>query len=81
MRDTSIRLPSAQVTAATASQLNLLSIDCMDPDIAEALFGDAADVADEDWVLDDDFVAQAAAEPEAPDFDFDAHIAALIERR
>lgn len=53
----------------------------MDPDIAEALFGDAADATDEDWVLDDDFVAQAAAEPETPDFDFDAHIAALIERR
>ena len=54
----------------------------MDPDIADALFGDAADVdAAEDWVLDDDFVAQAAVEPDTPDFDFDAHIAALIARR
>lgn len=49
----------------------------MDEDIRNALFMDE----DEDGVfeeLDDDFILQASAEPEAPDFDFDAHIARLI---
>lgn len=58
--------------------LNAITISdkVMDEDIKEALFGET-DVFEE---LLDDFVVQAMQEPDTPDFDFDAHIAALIER-
>ena len=58
--------------------LNAITISdkVMDDDIREALFGEAADFEE----LQDDFVLQAMQEPETPDFDFDAHIAALIAR-
>lgn len=52
----------------------------MDDDLHAALFEDA-DEEGEFELLDDDFVMQVMQEPEVPDFDFDAHIAALIARR
>lgn len=61
--------------------LNAITIsdECMDDDIREALFGDD-DALEGFEELQDDFVAQVMQEPEVPDFDFDAHIAALIAR-
>ena len=59
-----------------------ITTDCMDDDIAEALFaGDFEDVGLEE--LDDEFVFQAAseAEPVSDDgFDFDQHIQELMEK-
>jgi len=52
----------------------------MDKDIRSALF-DGFDEEGEFEELQDDFMAQVMAEPEDPDFDFDAHIAMLIARR
>lgn len=52
----------------------------MDPDLYAALFEEADDTGDFE-ALDDDFVEQVMQEPEVPDFDFDAHIAALIAKR
>lgn len=52
----------------------------MDEDIRAALFEDEDDEGAFE-PLDDDFVMQVMQEPEKPDFDFDAHIARLIELR
>lgn len=52
----------------------------MDPDIRAALFEDEDEEGGFE-ALDDDFVLQVMQEPEKPDFDFDAHIARLIELR
>lgn len=57
-----------------------LAVDCMDDDIEQALMGDF-DAADFEEIADD-FVFEAAAEPEAGDkeaFDFDAHIQKLMD--
>jgi hypothetical protein len=56
------------------------NLEVMDDDLYTALFDDA-DENGEFEALDDDFVTQVMEEPEVPDFDFDAHIAALIARR
>jgi uncharacterized protein (DUF2267 family) len=53
----------------------------MDADLRDALFEDIDDEEGAFETLDDDFVLQVMQEPEIPDFDFDAHIAALIARR
>ena len=53
--------------------------ECMDEDLRAALFEDA----DDDGAfeeLDDDFVAQAMVEPPAGDFDFEAHMAKLLNK-
>lgn len=53
--------------------------ECMDEDLRAALFEDA----DEEGAfeeLDDDFVAQAMVEPPAGDFDFEAHMAKLLNK-
>lgn len=59
-----------------------LTPDCMDEDIAQALFGDF-DEADFEEILDD-FCVTAAQEPdeeqEASEFDFDAHMRKLLEK-
>ena len=52
----------------------------MDPDIRAALFEDEDEEGGFE-ALDDDFVMQVMQEPEKPDFDFEAHIARLIELR
>ncbi len=52
----------------------------MDEDLHAALFDDADEIGEFEE-LDDDFVMQVMEEPEQPDFDFDAHIAALIAKR
>lgn len=49
----------------------------MDSDLRDALFCDEQGLFEE---LDDNFVIEALQEPEKPDFDFDSHIARLIER-
>lgn len=59
--------------------------DCMDEDIEEALFGEEDGAFEE---LNDDFILQAGQEPDEdqPDnggeeaFDFEAHMARLIEK-
>lgn len=48
----------------------------MDEDLRAALFDDAEEGEFEE--LDDDFIQQAMEEPTAPDFDFDAHLARLL---
>lgn len=56
-----------------------ISEECMDEDLRAALFEDA----DEEGAfeeLDDDFVAQAMAEPTTQDFDFEAHMAKLLNK-
>jgi len=55
-----------------------LNADCMDDDVAQALF----DFDDSDFeAFDDDFVVEVAtAQPDAPAFDFDAHIAELMRK-
>lgn len=66
--------------------LEAVTIDhnCMDEDLHAALFdddvmfGEGNDCAFEE--INDDFVSSAMAEPETPDFDYDKHIAELIER-
>jgi protein LTV1 len=58
-----------------------LTPDCMDDDIAQALFGDFEDGDFEELL--DDFCMTAAQEPEESEtieFDFDAHINQLIEK-
>jgi protein LTV1 len=61
-----------------------LSADCMDEDVAGALFGDFDEGDYEE--LDDDFVMDAAKEPEEGDsgdeggFNFDEHIKRLMEK-
>ena len=52
----------------------------MDADLRAALFEDDGEEGEFE-ALDDDFVLQVMQEPEVPDFDFDAHIAALIAKR
>eukprot|EP00602_Paraphysomonas_sp_CaronLab_P007295 CAMPEP_0185035276 /NCGR_PEP_ID=MMETSP1103-20130426/26359_1 /TAXON_ID=36769 /ORGANISM="Paraphysomonas bandaiensis, Strain Caron Lab Isolate" /LENGTH=513 /DNA_ID=CAMNT_0027572283 /DNA_START=227 /DNA_END=1768 /DNA_ORIENTATION=+ len=54
-----------------------ISNEFMDEDLEKALF--EAEEGDFEELLDD-FVETAMAEPETPDFDYDAHIAALIAR-
>ncbi|CAN0080202.1 unnamed protein product [Ectocarpus sp. 12 AP-2014] len=56
----------------------------MDGDMRRALEAGLADVGEEDWddesnMLDDDFVVQAAGAGEDEGFDFDAHVARLME--
>ncbi|CAM9558541.1 unnamed protein product [Ectocarpus fasciculatus] len=56
----------------------------MDGDMRRALAAGLADVGEEDWddesnMLDDDFVVQAAGAGEDEGFDFDAHVARLME--
>ncbi|CBN77126.1 conserved unknown protein [Ectocarpus siliculosus] len=56
----------------------------MDGDMRRALAAGLADVGEEDWddesnMLDDDFVVQAAGAGEDGGFDFDAHVARLME--
>lgn len=53
----------------------------MDEDIRAALFDDADEEGGAFEELNDDFVSQAMTQPMEEDFDFDAHIAALIARR
>lgn len=58
-----------------------LTADCMDDDIAQALFGDFEESDFEE--LNDDFVFDAAKEPETPEevpFDFATHIRSLMEK-
>jgi protein LTV1 len=60
-----------------------LSADCMDEDIAEALFGDFEEGEYEE--LNDDFMMEATKEPEDgsgadESFDFDEHIKRLMEK-
>jgi len=60
-----------------------LTPDCMDDDVAQALFGDFDETEFEEIL--DDFCVTAAQEPEQDDneeeeFDFEAHVAALMER-
>jgi protein LTV1 len=61
-------------------ELNVITISdsCMDADLRAALF----DELDENGLpfeeLDDDFIQQAMAEPEIPDFDFESHVRKLI---
>ena len=58
-----------------------LTPDCMDDDVAQALFGDF-DEDDYEEILDD-FCLTAAQEPdseEEDEFDYDAHIRALMEK-
>ena len=58
-----------------------LTPDCMDDDVAQALFGDFEEGVFEE--LPDDFCLTAAQEPnedEEEDFDYDAHIRSLLER-
>lgn len=58
-----------------------LTADCMDEDIAQALFGDFDEADFEE--LNDDFVLDAAKEPETPEevpFDFAAHVRDLMEK-
>jgi protein LTV1 len=64
-------------------QLNSIALtpDCMDDDIAQAMFGDFDDNDFE--ALDDDFMLDAAKEPDAAEdapFDFAAHIKGLMEK-
>jgi protein LTV1 len=54
-----------------------ISHEFMDSDLRDALFCDEEGLFEE---LDDNFVVEALQEPEKPDFDFDSHIAKLIER-
>ena len=59
----------------------VLTPDCMDDDVAQALFGDFEDGEFEEIL--DDFCLTAAQEPdseEEQEFDYDAHIRSLIER-
>lgn len=53
-----------------------ISNEFMDDDLREALFGET----DEFEELADDFMTTAMEEPETPDFDYEAHIAALIAK-
>lgn len=60
-----------------------LTSECMDDDMAQILFGDFEN--DEFEELNDDFVLQAAEEPEEQtsdeaEFDYDAHIQKLMEK-
>jgi protein LTV1 len=64
-------------------QLNSIALtpDCMDDDIAQALFGDFDETDFE--ALDDEFMLDAAKEPDALEdapFDFAAHIQGLMEK-
>jgi hypothetical protein len=52
----------------------------MDEDLRAALFADEDEDGEGFEELDDDFVLQVMQEPIVPDFDFDAHIAALLAR-
>ena len=60
--------------------LKAITIDesVMDDDLRAALFDDADEGGDIFEVLDDDFVSQVLEPPTKPDFDFEAHMAALI---
>lgn len=75
-------LPEDSLPSQTefARDYNAITIDpeIMDEDLHAALFNDCDE--DDFEELQDDFVSVAMQEPELPDFDFDAHIAALIER-
>eukprot|EP01035_Chromulina_nebulosa_P016837 gene16837-22322_t len=76
-----IEIPEDLLPSAEEFDRNLeaivISDKYMDEDIRNALDFDG-DEDGEFEELDDDFVIQAMAEPEVPDFDFDAHIARLI---
>jgi hypothetical protein len=54
-----------------------ISDECMDEDLRNALFEDADEDGDFEE-LDDDFISQVMAEPTATDFDFEAHMAKLL---
>lgn len=56
-----------------------ISEECMDEDLRAALFDDADEVGSFEE-LDDDFVSQAMAEPTVQDFDFEAHMAKLLNK-
>ncbi len=73
-------LPSTGMDLQRDLQAITISAEFMDADLHAALFEDE-DEEGEFEALDDDFVLQVAQEPEVPDFDFDAHIAALIAKR
>jgi len=77
-------LPEESMPSRTvlARDLEAITIDpeLMDEDLRAALFPEDAEEEGEFEELQDDFVAVAMQEPEVPDFDFDAHIAALIAR-
>jgi len=76
-----IEIPEDLLPSAEEFDRNLeaivISDKYMDDDIRNALDFDG-DEDGEFEELDDDFVIQVMAEPEVPDFDFDAHIARLI---
>lgn len=55
-----------------------ISSACMDADLHAALFDDVDETGEGFEELDDDFVAQAMAPLETPDFDFEAHMAKLL---
>ena len=55
-----------------------LNPEFMDDDIRTGLFEDGDELGEFEQ-LDDDFVLQIASEPEVQDFDFDAHMAKLLE--
>lgn len=71
-------LPSGQELERDLQAITI-SQECMDDDMKAALFGDDAEFGEFEE-LQDDFVLEAMQEPVEPDFDFDAHIAALIAR-
>jgi protein LTV1 len=77
-------LPEESMPSRTvlSRDLEAITIDpeLMDEDLRAALFSEDADEDNDFEELQDDFVAVAMQEPEVPDFDFDAHIAALIAR-
>jgi protein LTV1 len=71
-------LPSADELSRDLNAITI-SDEVMDDDIRDALFGED-DLFGDFEELQDDFIMEAMKEPEQPDFNFDAHIAALISR-
>ncbi|KAL3941049.1 MAG: hypothetical protein SGBAC_004531 [Bacillariaceae sp.] len=72
-----------QLTNEVDRQLDSIALtaDCMDDDIAQALFGDFEETDFEE--LNDDFMLDAAKEPETSEdvpFDFAAHVRDLMEK-
>lgn len=72
-----------ELTKEVERQLDSIALTahCMDDDIAQALFGDFEETDFEE--LNDDFMLDAAKEPETPEevpFDFAAHVRDLMEK-
>jgi len=70
-------LPSDLKELERDLQAITISHEFMDSDLRDALFSEEEGLFEE---LDDNFVIESLKEPEKPDFDFDAHIARLIQR-